>query len=103
MRVENHPILGKLEGKKEIVFYYNGRECRALEGDTVLSALLANGIRITRYTAKTHSPRGLFCGIGRCTDCVMEVDGEKNVRTCITGVREGMVVAAPTGGEHGDA
>ncbi|MHB8947330.1 MAG: (2Fe-2S)-binding protein, partial [Bacillota bacterium] len=42
-------------------------------------------------------PRGLFCAIGRCTDCVMTVDGVPNVRTCVTPVREGLRVETQRG------
>ena len=38
---------------------------------------------VHRYTAKRHEARGVFCAIGRCTDCVMVVDGRPNVRTCM--------------------
>ena len=43
-----------------------------------------NGIMVHRHTAKLHEPRGIYCGIGQCTDCVMTVNGKPNVRTCIT-------------------
>jgi predicted molibdopterin-dependent oxidoreductase YjgC len=39
----------------------------------------------------------MFCGIGRCTDCVMTVDGVPGVRTCVTEVREGMRVERQRG------
>ena len=47
---------------------------------------------MNRYTLKKHEARGAFCGIGQCTDCVMIVNGQRNVRTCITPVAEGMVI-----------
>ena len=50
-----------------------------------------------RKTSKRGEPRQLFCGIGRCTDCVMIVDGQPNVRTCVTPVREGMRVEVQDG------
>ena len=46
---------------------------------------------------KEHKPRGIFCAIGRCTDCVMVVDGVPNVRTCITPLKEGMDVRTQYG------
>ena len=69
----------------------------ARQGDTIASALMDNGIRVFRHTAKRHEPRGLFCAIGQCTDCVMIVDGTPNVRTCITQVRSGMKVQTQDG------
>lgn len=97
-RITRHPIL-PLEPKGEIPIEVDGRTLFAREGETVAAALLANGIRVFRHTAKRHEPRGLFCGIGQCTDCVMEIDGVPNQRTCMTIVRAGMVVHTQEG--HG--
>ena len=52
---------------------------------------------IHRYTSKRHEPRGIFCAIGRCTDCVMVVDGVPNIRTCVTPLHEGMDVRTQYG------
>ena len=41
--------------------------------------------------------RGIFCGIGQCTDCMMVVNGIPNVRTCITPVEDGMTVETQEG------
>ena len=99
-RITRHPIL-PLETKGEIPIVVDGKTLFAREGETVAAALLANGIRVFRHTAKRHEPRGLFCGIGQCTDCVMEIDGVPNQRTCMTIVRAGMVVNTQEG--HGGA
>ena len=61
------------------------------------AALKAAGILIHRYTKKEHTPRGIFCAIGRCTDCVMVVDGVPNVRTCVTPLKAGMKVQTQYG------
>lgn len=97
-RITCHPILA-LEPKAEIPIVVDGKTLFAREGETVAAALLANGIRVFRHTAKRHEPRGVFCGIGQCTDCVMEIDGVPNQRTCMTIVRAGMVVNTQEG--HG--
>lgn len=100
MRIINHPILGKDERKKKINIYVDGKIFSAMEGDTILTALLAEGIRINRITKKKKEPRGLYCGIGRCTDCVMIVNGIPNVRTCVTFIEEGMRVETQEGLGH---
>lgn len=97
MRVVKHPILGEKEMKPKIKFWFNGECLEAEEGEPIAASLLANGIRVHRLTTKRHEPRGIFCGIGQCTDCMMEVDGRPNVRTCITPVREGMIVKTQDG------
>jgi len=102
MRVLDHPILGKLEQKRIVKIIIDGKDLQAFEGEPIISALLANGIRVCRKTKKKNEPRFLFCGIGRCTDCVMIVDGMPNIRTCITPVREGMRIKTQIGlGEWG--
>ncbi len=69
----------------------------AVTGEPVAAALLAAGVHTFRHTAKTGQPRGIFCGIGRCNDCKMIVDGVPNTRTCVTPVREGMEVRTQYG------
>lgn len=97
LRVTDHTILGQQEEKKLIAITVDGKEIKAREGEKILAALIANGIIINRYTAKRNEPRGLFCGIGQCTDCAMVVDGKPNVRTCMTPVREGMIIETQHG------
>ena len=58
---------------------------------------------VQRSTAKSHEPRGVFSAIGRCTDCVMIVDGKPNVRTCITPLKEGMKVETQYGVQKKEA
>lgn len=97
MRITEHPILGKPTEKRTIEFSYDGKILTGLEGEPIAMALEAAGILIHRYTSKRHEPRGVFCAIGRCTDCVMIVNGRPNVRTCITPLEEGMKVQTQYG------
>ena len=108
MRIKEHPILPNLE-RRAVTIYYNGESLEAFEGEPVASALMAAGIRVMRATAKRREPRGVFCAIGRCTDCMMIVDGVPNTRTCVTTVHDGMRVERQDGlvslkplGEGGD-
>lgn len=96
-RVIDHPILGKLENKREVHFLLDGKAYKGLEGEMIAAALLANNIKIHRYTKHNHSPRGIYCGIGRCTDCIMMVDGIPNVRTCVTPLKDGMIIETQKG------
>lgn len=97
MRISNHPILGNPPKGNLVTFTYDGRKLQGYEGEPIAMALKAAGVMIHRYTAKYHKPRGIFCAIGRCTDCVMVVDGEPNVRTCMTPLKDGMVVQTQYG------
>ena len=96
-RITNHPILGETPERKLVKFTYDGKTLEGYEGEPIASALRVAGVMAHRYTAKKHEPRGVFCAIGRCTDCVMVVDGKPNVRTCITPLAEGMTVETQYG------
>ena len=102
MRVRNHPILGEAKEGNPVQIFVDGTPIFAQEGEMIAAALLANGIIINRYTQKRHEPRGVFCGIGKCTDCVMTVDGMPNVRTCITPVKAGMRIETQHGVGRGE-
>ena len=96
-RISEHPILGEQQKGKLVTFTYDGKELQGYEGEPIAAALKAAGVMVHRYTKKEHKPRGIFCAIGRCTDCVMVVDGKPNVRTCMTRLAEGMKVQTQYG------
>jgi len=96
-RIENHPILGETPQGNVVEFTYDGQTLQGIEGEPISAALRVAGIMTHRYTKKKHEPRGVFCAIGRCTDCVMVVDGKPNVRTCITPLKAGMDVRTQYG------
>ena len=97
MRVERHPILGDVKAGPVVEIEVDGEAIEAVEGEPIAAALLAAGKSVFRYTQKRHAARGVFCAIGRCTDCMMVVDGMPNVRTCVTPVRAGMKVQTQEG------
>jgi succinate dehydrogenase/fumarate reductase-like Fe-S protein len=92
LRINNHPILGKESEIQEITIFFEGKEIPARMNEPIATALMNAGIKDFRYTKKKHIPRGVYCAIGRCTDCMMTVNGQANVRTCITRVEDRMVV-----------
>lgn len=96
-RIVEHPILGAPSKGSRVVFTYDGVEMEGYEGEPIAMALKAAGVEVHRFTAKRHGPRGIFCAIGRCTDCVMVVDGKPNVRTCMTPLVAGMDVRTQDG------
>lgn len=96
-RIMEHPILGEPKKGKLVHFTYDGQKLQGYKGEPTAAALKAAGIMIHRYTKKEHTPRGVFCAIGRCTDCVMVVDGVLNVRTCVTPLKEGMKIQTQYG------
>jgi predicted molibdopterin-dependent oxidoreductase YjgC len=72
------------------------REVMAHAGESIAAACFAAGIRVLRWTAGGE-PRGYFCGMGVCQDCLVTVDGMPNVRACMTMVREGVRVTTQHG------
>ena len=96
-RITEHPILGTPKKGQLVSFMFDGKEMQGYEGEPVAAALRAAGVLKHRETARLHKPRGIFCAIGRCTDCVMIVDGVPNVRTCITPLKEGMKIQTQYG------
>lgn len=81
-----------LQRTETLTFEFDGRKIQAYPGDTIASALHAAGIRILSRSFKYHRPRGLFCVSGNCPNCLVEVNDEPSVRSCMTPVCQGMVV-----------
>ena len=70
---------------------FDGREIEALPGETIAAALAAADIVAVRQ-ARSGAPRGPFCGMGVCFDCLVTVDGRPNQRACLTKAQAGMDV-----------
>ncbi|KXA90493.1 sarcosine oxidase subunit alpha [candidate division MSBL1 archaeon SCGC-AAA259I09] len=96
MRIEDHPILSFDRGNK-ITFYYEDEPVEAYEGETIAAALFNKGLREFRKSCEKKRSRGFFCAIGKCSSCLMRVDGVPNVRTCVTMVKEEMEVEKQSG------
>ena len=75
----------------------DGQSVVAYDGESIAAALFAAGVRITRWTVRAGEPRGYFCGMGVCQDCLVTVDGSPNVRACMTPVRDGLRVETQRG------
>ena len=83
-------------GSPMLTVSVDGEPAEAYPGETVATLLLALGRQTFRHTDHLHAPRGLFCGMGVCFDCLVTVDGQANVRACMTPVQAGMTIE--TGG-----
>ncbi|MER7174054.1 (2Fe-2S)-binding protein [Streptomyces mesophilus] len=77
----------------------DGKETVAAEGQTVAGVLLGAGITSWRATRDGGRPRGVFCGIGVCFDCLVVVNGIPDVRACQRLVRDGDEIRAQHGAE----
>lgn len=96
MRIAEHPILTFKRGR-EVEFELDGRRLGGYEGESIAAALHAAGVRVLRRSVTRKRPRGFFCAIGRCSSCLMTVDGVPNVMTCVTPLRGGMRISTQTG------
>src|SRR5271165_1807518 len=64
---------------------FEGQTITARRGESLAAALIAAGVRSFRTTRTGHE-RGLFCGMGVCQECLVEIDGQPNQRACMTKV-----------------
>ncbi|MHB9856970.1 (2Fe-2S)-binding protein [Streptomyces sp. YIM S03343] len=77
-------------GLVEITF--DGRPLTGIAGQTIACIALAAGITAWRRTSREGRPRGVFCGIGVCFDCLVTVNGVRDVRACRRRAEQGDVV-----------
>ncbi len=82
----------RIDPTRKVIFNYKDKSYVGSEGDTVATALYANGVRIFARSLKYHRPRGLYSLDGECSNTCMDVDGIPNVRTENTLVKQGMEV-----------
>ncbi len=95
-RLDRHPILTFARGRR-LKFYFNGKPLYGYEGETIAAALVANRVKVFRHTDKLRRPRGLFCAVGKCSSCLMVVDGRPNTMVCMEPLREGSKVEQQKG------
>jgi predicted molibdopterin-dependent oxidoreductase YjgC len=81
-------------------FSFGDKEVTAEPGQSIGAALIAAGHRAWRTTRVGGAPRGVFCGIGICFDCLVLVNGRPNQRACLTEVRDGDQVQPQDGTGH---
>jgi D-hydroxyproline dehydrogenase subunit gamma len=77
----------------------NGAEILAAPGDTVAAALLLAGHNAFRHTMRSGAPRGPYCGMGVCFDCLVTINGQPSRQACLVRAEEGMVIVAALVGD----
>ncbi len=75
----------------QISFLFDGQETTGYAGESVAAALIAAGIT-TNKTSPTGMPRGYFCGMGVCWECIVRINGKQNQRACMQLLEPGMLV-----------
>lgn len=86
-----------IQRDKSFEIVVDGQPIEAFPGETIAAVLIASGKRTFRHTAKKQQPRGLFCGIGLCHECLMVVNGVPNTRVCQTLATPGCRVESQKG------
>ncbi|CAL9630619.1 MULTISPECIES: (2Fe-2S)-binding protein [Streptomyces] len=79
---------------------FDGRPVEALPGQTVAAVLWAAGVTSWRATRGEGRPRGVFCGIGVCFDCLVTVNDRPNQRACVVPARPGDAITTQDGTGH---
>jgi hypothetical protein len=95
-RITAHPVL-EFPPAAPVEFWFEGRRMTGQEGDTIAAALVANGVAVFRHAEKTGRARGFFCAVGKCSSCLMVVDGRPNTMVCVEPLRAGVRVERQTG------
>ncbi|MFE9631414.1 (2Fe-2S)-binding protein [Streptomyces sp. NPDC006463] len=81
---------------------FDGRALPAQEGQSIAAVLWSAGILAWRTTRDGGAPRGAFCGIGSCYDCLVTVNGRPNQRACLVPAQEGDTVTTQEGTGHAE-
>lgn len=88
MNEEAAPLIQRTE---KISFQFDGGEVEAYAGETIAAALLRAVTTHLRDAPNGGRPRGMFCAMGICQECVVEVDGQI-VEACRAEVKPGLTV-----------
>jgi hypothetical protein len=102
-RIGEHAVLDPLPPVQRVTFTFDGLSVEGREGEPIAAALLAGGYRVLRTMPRRGGARGGYCMVGRCTDCLVVVDGVTNVFACMTPVAARIEVRAQHGLDAGDA
>lgn len=78
-----------MENKKTVKIRIDNQTIRVAEGEVLSAVLWRQGIKVLSHSYKNKQPRGLYCGIGRCENCVVKNNGVK-VKACLTLVESDM-------------
>lgn len=87
----------KVSRGEALTIFVDGRAVQTFQGETIAAAMLADDLTAFRLD-RSGRARGLFCNMGVCCECLVEVAGRR-VRACVTPVAEGVSITTGAGPE----
>ena len=84
--------IGAIKRNEKVTLLVNGKKIIAYKGETLLAALIAAGYKSLKASPLKGEARGALCGMGVCFECIVTVNGEPNIRSCMTEVEDNMTV-----------
>jgi sarcosine oxidase subunit alpha len=90
-KIEDLRVAG-IDRREMIHIQVNDRTIAATPGETVLAALTAAGFKVLKKSNVRGEPRGPFCGMGVCYECLVTIDGVPKQRSCMTEVEDNMEI-----------
>ena len=87
---------GSVVRGNKVTINLDGESVDAFEGESVAAVMMVEG-NVAMRTTTEGQPRGVFCGMGVCFDCLVIIDDVPNTRACMTWVKEGMQIKTQRG------
>ncbi len=81
----------------QVAIWFNDQPLTVPDGRSVAAALLAAGVSRFRATPVSGAPRGPFCMMGACFECLVEIDGVPSRQACMVEVKAGMRIHSQEG------
>ena len=96
------PVFSEPSNLRRVAVFLDDTPLNLPDGANLAAALLAAGVGVFRQTPVSGAPRGPFCMMGACFDCLVEIEGETR-QACLTEVTEGMRISRLNSLGHDDA
>ena len=97
MTIPEMPSWSEKDQAQVVEFRFEEEAMKGTAGEPLAAALFRSGVRVFRTMPASGEARGGYCLVGRCSDCLLVVDGRPNVRACVTPLRAGMDVRVQHG------
>lgn len=92
---------GRINRSRPVSFHFDGTLYQGYEGDTLASALMANGVRIVGRSFKYHRPRGIFSAGVEEPNAIMQIGAppyeEPNVPATMVEISDGLTARSVNG------